>query len=467
MSDGGNGPMDTKERVFIGPGAPDVGPIHHLHRGNGGFVTLHRKGQDGFENIAAIPAARLEGCFPGFVEELDRDAYYSVNSFYKGNPSKAHPGRLMPSRRRSDLQWLTACYTDLDLGRDGTPTVGFAIGAIIDLQGNGTIPPASMFVRSGRGLWLFWVLRNDDPRYPADGPVRAWPEMVDAYSRVQREINRRLAFLEADPDAIDACRITRIPGSMHAKAERRVAYWVQADADGNGYAYTLNDLCAWFGVSPPRISPAKRKSIDPIRIEKGRRGFHARWARALEQFESARSMRSGCFVEGHRFYVCRLYASLLLTNGVSDAEAKVAVLQLAAGCNPPLPKVDAHAALKAALRLTNMSGQTIANTLRITVEESERLTSWPPSVKNSPPVEDDPPTPTRKEKAEFRRQTLHHFVCATGRVPTYREASDVLVPFGLNAAPETLMRDYRAMGLRNPRARKPADTMHVQTEHEV
>ena len=462
------GKANAQKPVFIEPGAPDVGPILHLHREKDGFVTFHRFGEDGrFASVAAIPTADLEGCFPGFVEELDRDAFYSVNSFYKAIESKAHPDHLMPLRNRKNLQWLTACYADLDLGREGMPTVGFAIGAIIDAQDKGTLPPASLFVRSGRGLWLFWMLKNDDPRYPASGPVRAWPETVDAYYQAQRAINERLVSLEADPFAVDVCRVTRVPGSMHTKAERRVAYWIQAGADGKGYAYTLSDLCARLGVQPRKLSPAIRGVVDPDLSEKRRSAFQARWANALQQFETLRSMR-GAFIEGQRYHVCRLYACLLKTNGIPQDEMEAAVFQLAAECKPsPLEKTDTRDAFKAAQTLTNMSGQRIADWLGITIDESEQLTSWPPSVKNNPHVRDEPQPTTRKEKAEFRQRMLRRYIRLAKRVPTVREANEILAPFGLTASLRTIMNDFLAMGLENPRGRKPAAASHVQTELDV
>ena len=37
---------------------------------------------------------------------------------------------------------------------------GYQFGQIITLQDEGIIPPASLVMRSGRGLWLFWLLAD-------------------------------------------------------------------------------------------------------------------------------------------------------------------------------------------------------------------------------------------------------------------------------------------------------------------
>ena len=39
-------------------------------------------------------------------------------------------------------------------------STGKAIGAVIDAQDQGLIPPASVITRSGRGIWLLWLLQD-------------------------------------------------------------------------------------------------------------------------------------------------------------------------------------------------------------------------------------------------------------------------------------------------------------------
>ena len=47
-----------------------------------------------------------------------------------------------------------------------------------DYQDQGKIPPASIIVRSGRGMWVIWLLR--DPKTP-DRAQPAFPEKIDLY----------------------------------------------------------------------------------------------------------------------------------------------------------------------------------------------------------------------------------------------------------------------------------------------
>jgi hypothetical protein len=86
-------------------------------------------------------------------------------------------------------------------------TFGAAFGMVIDYQDQGKIPPASIIVRSGRGLWLMWLLR--DPRNP-DRAQPAFAEKIDLYLRVERAMARLMAELAADAAATCAARYIRL-----------------------------------------------------------------------------------------------------------------------------------------------------------------------------------------------------------------------------------------------------------------
>src|SRR5215469_15919193 len=133
------------------------------------------------------------------------------------------------------LRYLCACFADLDFYKHGL-SYGQAIGTIIDHQDAGLIPPVSVVIRSGRGMWLVWLLHDSRN---AKLPPRAWREKQQQYQRVQGKIHRCLARLGSD--AHDAMRITRVPGSIHSGASERVRFFVQADDAGCCYSYTLDE----------------------------------------------------------------------------------------------------------------------------------------------------------------------------------------------------------------------------------
>jgi len=45
---------------------------------------------------------------------------------------------------------------------------GTAIGSIIRAQDDGIIPPASVLIRSGRGVWAIWLLNGRDYKAPKE-----------------------------------------------------------------------------------------------------------------------------------------------------------------------------------------------------------------------------------------------------------------------------------------------------------
>lgn len=323
-----------------------------------------------------------------------------------------------------------------------------------------------MIVRSGQGLWAFWILENDDPRYPAYGPVRAWPETVSAYCRVQRAIARCLSHLEADHEATDPSRVTRIPGSLNSKSQTRVSYWFQADASGRGFTYTLADLCKHFGITARKLNPTIKAEVDPALKQIGRSSLMTRWAKALAQFETLRSMRGG-FRVGMRYTAAKLLASILKTLDKSPAEIIECVQELGAECldedgRPcPLEAKDIRDAIKASRTIPNMSAQQMADILNVTPAESSQLETWPPASKygsHRPPLRDADTKPTRAEQAAKRHERIRSLIETSGRIPTVRQIQAYLTDlFGQTPSPQTIQRDLEAMGVVNPRKRKPKD----------
>ena len=256
------------------PEAPEAPPLLAIHRHKDGVVTFHRKGEDPgtFENLYGIRPKDLPDLFPTFREALDRDSYFSINAFWHREKKK----RLLPAteaRQPNRLRYLCAAYTDLDI-HNLQLDFGTALAAIVKRQDENVIPPASVIVRSGRGMWLLWFLH--DARVP-DQPPGAFPEKLRLYLQVNRAIFDRLANLGADACALDALRLVRVPGSIHTLSEKcpRVKYWLQADADGKPYSYTLDDLARLVGVASREMAPEERKAMLEAERPTGerRRGF--------------------------------------------------------------------------------------------------------------------------------------------------------------------------------------------------
>ena len=337
---------------LLEPTAPYVHPIAEIHRGPDGYVTFHRKRGDELENLASVPTAELETFFREFAPELERDSYFSVNSFFRaGYGGKCLPG-LKPTYRKADgARYLNACFVDIDFHNQSGPfDFGHHFSQVITLQENEIIPPASLVMRSGRGLWLFWLLAS--PQNPMI-PPRAFPEQVMAYNAIELELTRRT---NGDKVAHDVARITRIPGSINSKAgdNLRVMFWTQRAANGRPIVYTLEFLAEFLAVELPRIR-ANRQPAEPRRkaSERALKGWSALWQQRLEDFEALRRRR-GSFSEGCRNRAAYIYGVILHGNGLDEAIIRQAVTSLGRECRPLLSEKEIKNAI-------NQSGESRDN----------------------------------------------------------------------------------------------------------
>ena len=445
---------------------PDVHPIAKLHRGTDGFVTFHHIDDDRFDNLYAVPAAELEQMFPQFIEHLQQDSYFSINAFkYPAYRSSGyHPDLRQPRRKSSNLRWLTACFVDLDVYNLGLD-VGQTIGLVVQQQDAGTIPPASMIVRSGRGVWLLWMLH--DPKNPGQ-PSPAYWDKRSLYARVQNAIGKQMADMGADMGALDAARITRVPGSVNSKSGDRVGYWIQRNQDGQPFTYTLTELADKFGAKTPATA---REAVDLVNAddreqkEAKHRGWIALRNIRLKLFTALRVYRGG-FREGHRNHAALLYANLLAQRGMPEDEIRRLVVQLGSECKPPLAAAECSNAIKNCRTIRKITNQKISDWLQITPKEAEHLTTvidsgrpWGPASRyldHPPPAPDEKP-PNRNERMRQRRDVVRRIVGGRqpGDVPTYEQISDHLSRrYDIDASPATVMADFYELGITTPRQRK-------------
>ena len=356
------------------PPEVDVAPILALHRGQDSFVGFVRKpteptvGKDGkpvlFENLFSIPVKDLREMFPALAKWLIQDAYFTVNSMHRAAPwnnkltgykdvlrSEPKPGE------RGHLRYMNACYVDLDVGREDDPdptkraTWRDAAAAAGNMMDAGLLPQASIFARSGRGVYLFWMLRDDKQ---AHLPPRFWPEKLTLYKMVNRAIVSRTKHLAADKATIDAVRVLRVPGTRHAKTHRAAAYQIQLDENGHGYTYTLSEMAQFFGVPETQTAlpeatrqtalvdtPTPRgRQTKLVGSQPGRKGnFHTLYCKRAQDFLILEQARGG-WPQGQRRKRLTMYAEFLRFAGNAPQTTLTAVLAMAGNCKPPYPSAD-------------------------------------------------------------------------------------------------------------------------------
>jgi hypothetical protein len=456
------------------PTGAELLPIEVVHRHQDGVITFHAKNADGtFENLFGIRAEDLQDMFPEFKQQLEVDAYYSLNAYY--HPEKRRRTRLKATtaRRPDRLRYLCAVYCDLDCHKSGVK-FGSALGTVINYQDEGKIPPASVIVRSGRGMWLLYLLH--DPRKP-ELPPEAWSEKVIQYVEINRALGQRLVNLEADAlkdqaaedrrlgvdtGARDALRVTRVPGSVNSKAADpvypRVKYWVQSGDCKHPVTYTLDQLAAAFGVQP-KLDHTSQRAFAAAALPKGsrKRGPTGTNMRRLRDFGVLRAQRGG-FGEGHRNNACLVYALLLRANGADRDAVKDSVDALGQECRPPLDQPAIRNAVKSAFVRTDsgsyqfgqMKDQTIAELLDITSAEAGELEEMPCASQFR--VIDvhivEPLSPER------RRELIRRLIEKAKGVPTCRRMAELLALEGHSISQRQVVTDYRALGIESGRERQ-------------
>ncbi len=256
--------LDAEQLQFPLPAEEVVGTLRTIHRADDGYICFARKDEEGgmLANFS-IQARELEEMFPAIAHWLIKDAFFTVNAMYRTAPFADKTGLPAAWRKEHHLRYLNACYVDLDVGRGGL-TWRDASAALGNAMDKGLLPQCSLFARSGRGVYVFWLLHDDKDN---EQPPRYWPERLTLYKKLNQAIGAKLKHVRWDEKCFDAARVLRVPGTQHSNGEL-ATYWIQSDAGGRPYSYSLSDLCGFFGVREMAISlpSALRDEADELEV---------------------------------------------------------------------------------------------------------------------------------------------------------------------------------------------------------
>jgi len=486
----------------------DVDSILTIHRDPKGYIGFVRKpdlanpqlDKNGrpktFENLFSIRADKLRLMFPEFVNWLAQDSYYTVNAYYRPAPWKNITTGLDDVwRREKHLSRLTTCYSDIDCGRPESDEPGadlnwrqaqYEAGVLAD---NGVIPQPSIMARSGRGVYLFWLLR--DEKNPSIPPP-AYPEKVQLYKACNRKLNEQIKThaLPADVKAHDAARVLRVPGSVHGKSGRRVVYTIQLDQAGQGFVYTLLEIASFLKIpimksdlpvatralaKPPQYRRTKNLGAAPLR-SKGRQALNALRAQDLLLIENWRggfNRRGEKYDNGFipyaagRCYILRMYATFLCGAKEPLEKTKQALEAMAANMKPPYPSdspaddppiIDILQSVykKPLLKWTN---EMLCKLLGVTDDVAREL-ELQTIRSNMVTIEADKARPLRGEIIEKRRDYARQYIEKYGRL-TARQLANVYEQAGFVGANRgTANQDLNAIGFKmyRPTGGRPRKT---------
>lgn len=475
----------------IGDDGPTDLPIRAIHRGSSGYIPLVvKKGGIEWQQLGAIQVG--QPFLPSLLAQLANDGYFALNTSYGTRPRfttsqretwqpiEGQPGAEQlvltthtsvsrinrrtklpwPNHTATTLRWFDVAYVDIDFYKLGL-TLGDALGAIVNMQDAGELPPATMFMRSGRGLWLLWFLV--DHQNPTSGEkvihnqthmpwtsARVTRRTVPLYAKVQNAIVRKLSHLGADLAAVDSARYCPVPGTQKTGAESRVLYWVQSTSTGPAL-YTLIQLANSLEVElqtrehaviEAALKAEPEGTKNPKRQAAGVKGWIVRWQNAVYDLEILKRLREGRWDTASRNLFAFYYAAACYRAGMPRADVEARIYTFAARVN--LTNTEVTHALKQAFKKTRHSHirrETYLDALGVTPAERYHL-----DIGRKPE-----PAPTAgKASIQGRRDAILDAIAANrGRVPSVREMAAILADQGVPCGNHsTVWLDYRALGLK-------------------
>lgn len=171
------------------------------------------------------------------VEEIEEqlDFFITPNTFFK------------PQRQVNNIRQFRALFMDLDTGEGDKQ---FAAYKVFELAEEGLIPRPTMIVDSGRGIHVYWRIKNAP--YQA---LNTWQELQDLFYT-------KLKPLGADIRATDGARILRLPNTINSRnnVECRVI-WQDNEAEYSMYDLREEYLHEKYKKSIAKINKTDRKIV--------------------------------------------------------------------------------------------------------------------------------------------------------------------------------------------------------------
>jgi hypothetical protein len=327
-------------------------------------------------------------------------------------------------------------------------------------------------LRSGTGLWLLWLLHDDQ----SGGPPHVTPDHVALFNGLQRKLSDLLEDLKPDRGGQDLVRLMRLPGTTNRKRPGlpKVGYLVRRTPEGRTVRYALDALAATLGVihdaalpvagvvattsprvSPPVDLPLRRSRPNPTAPPESPTALLRRILQPFRRFQSRvdgllelERMRSG-FAEGHRNRAVYLIGYFSKRALYSDERQETLLRQVAGRCRPPLPESETLTSLGSARQAVDqlrgkgtrgyIADARMIDWLDVTDEE-RRVLGW-----RATPTTRRPPG-TRTAEGNARRQRMEVLVQEHGGdIPSYREMVRWLAEADLTVSRGTVANDYRTL----------------------
>jgi hypothetical protein len=478
-----------------------IARVLELHRHGDAYITLGRKDANGaLKHTDSFRASSFETIFPQFVAEYLKDGHVGINAAIAARASvqeSRHPGlsfdpmHINPVsnltrqsfHRERYLRRLNACYVDIDCHKLTPPLAPAEVMKEVGRMCAGReLPRPTVVIHSGRGVWLLWHLHAESD--PTRSHLGCQPDVIMRYKEINRAIGVKLAHVGADRGAVDAARLTGLPGTFKTKSQTEVIW----SSYPGGCSYTLAELGDVLGVVDTRskverdaLEESGRKKLSQRRSsgkqvsekvrERCSRGWKKSASNRIACFSAIKSTRGG-FNEGMRDKAAFVYAGCLRSACYPEQAARDLVRQMGAtGCSPALSQSECDVRVRSAYsKLPDVNGrltrprppltyQEMANRLEVTVEESFEVsqvvgTYFPPQSGSGSVV--NPPGQTEKKRR--RHENIRAIMRVYGSVFSFEEILQQLAERGTPSCKGTLHKDLKALELDTPRMRQKVKT---------
>ena len=218
------------------------------------------------------------------VETLENevDVFITPNTMYK------------KQRRVANIRQFRALFQDLDIHKLGYSKEE-TVCMIYILVYENKIPMPSMIVDSGRGIHLYWKIKN-----APYGALNTWQELQDY-------LYYQLKHLQADRNATDGARVLRLPNTLNSK-ENALCKVIEVHDDIEYSMYDLREQYLNYSISKQlqfqEAKTAKKKT--KVINNKFFNSYSLHMAR-VEDIETLCKLR-GYNMKGYRNMIIHCYA---------------------------------------------------------------------------------------------------------------------------------------------------------------
>lgn len=243
------------------------GIIHFAKLENGKGIRTSKTDLEGLRMVAE-----------GFENEID--VYVGLNTTYNN------------VRRVKNIRQLRSLFQDMDILKIGF-TKEETTYKIYILSILGEIPRPTMVVDSGRGLHLYWRIKN-----APYGALYTWQELQDF-------IYYKLKHLGADKQALDGARVLRLPDTINSKNNSKCKILHMEDIE-----YSMYELREeYLNYKPKQIQFHETKTVSTkkkVIVNKFFNSYSLHMAR-IEDIETLCKIR-GYDMQGYRNMIIHCYA---------------------------------------------------------------------------------------------------------------------------------------------------------------